>query len=68
MIRALAKRVFFIDFLTTLLTQRLFQLLVRKWFHFFKFKLQKCDFSRLGIDFKVKTIELRGKKIKLQIW
>ncbi|KYN20151.1 Ras-related protein Rab-10, partial [Trachymyrmex cornetzi] len=23
---------------------------------------------RLGIDFKIKTVELRGKKIKLQIW
>lgn len=22
----------------------------------------------LGIDFKIKTVELRGKKIKLQIW
>jgi len=21
-----------------------------------------------GIDFKIKTVELRGKKIKLQIW
>ena len=24
--------------------------------------------STIGIDFKIKTIELRGKKIKLQIW
>jgi len=22
----------------------------------------------IGIDFKIKTVELRGKKIKLQIW
>lgn len=25
-------------------------------------------FEFLGIDFKIKTVELRGKKIKLQIW
>lgn len=25
-------------------------------------------FCHLGIDFKIKTVELRGKKIKLQIW
>lgn len=25
-------------------------------------------FVFLGIDFKIKTIELKGKKIKLQIW
>ena len=25
-------------------------------------------FSFSGIDFKIKTVELRGKKIKLQIW
>lgn len=25
-------------------------------------------FDFLGIDFKIKTVELRGKKIKLQIW
>lgn len=24
--------------------------------------------STIGIDFKIKTVELRGKKIKLQIW
>lgn len=24
--------------------------------------------STIGIDFKIKTIELKGKKIKLQIW
>ena len=24
--------------------------------------------STIGIDFRIKTIELRGKKIKLQIW
>lgn len=25
-------------------------------------------FSPTGIDFKIKTVELQGKKIKLQIW
>lgn len=25
-------------------------------------------FIFIGIDFKIKTVELRGKKIKLQIW
>ena len=25
-------------------------------------------FSLIGIDFKIKTIELEGKRIKLQIW
>lgn len=29
---------------------------------------KKRCFFRLGIDFKIKTVELRGKKIKLQIW
>ena len=24
--------------------------------------------STIGIDFRIKTIEIRGKKIKLQIW
>lgn len=26
-----------------------------------------CD-SVTGVDFKIKTVELRGKKIRLQIW
>lgn len=26
------------------------------------------DLSILGIDFKIKTIDLKGKRIKLQIW
>lgn len=30
--------------------------------------LKMCSCGFLGIDFKIKTIELRGKKIKLQIW
>ena len=35
-------------------------------FHWIKIVLTSLSFS--GIDFKIKTIELRGKKIKLQIW
>lgn len=37
-------------------------------------KYNKTSFSSInffnitGIDFKIKTVELRGKKIKLQIW
>ena len=27
-----------------------------------------CVFCSTGIDFKIKTVELQGKKIKLQIW
>jgi GTPase SAR1 family protein len=30
--------------------------------------LQALFYIFLGIDFKIKTVELRGKKIKLQIW
>lgn len=29
---------------------------------------KQYTFCYLGIDFKIKTVELRGKKIKLQIW
>jgi small GTP-binding protein len=29
---------------------------------------QTLFYNFLGIDFKIKTVELRGKKIKLQIW
>lgn len=34
----------------------------------FKTRIAQFVFVVTGIDFKIKTIELRGKKIKLQIW
>ena len=30
--------------------------------------ISPTSISTIGIDFRIKTIELRGKKIKLQIW
>lgn len=34
----------------------------------FLFIYHKINVSLAGIDFKIRTIELDGKKIKLQIW
>ena len=46
--------------------------LIAKWdFLYFRFSddaFNTTFISTIGIDFKIKTIELRGKKIKLQIW
>jgi len=37
-------------------------------FRFSDYAFNTTFISTIGIDFKIKTIELRGKKIKLQIW
>ena len=55
----------------------LFRWLFQQYFSvdntYFRFRFSEDAFnttfiSTIGIDFKIKTIELRGKKIKLQIW
>ncbi|XP_009642238.2 ras-related protein Rab-8B [Egretta garzetta] len=46
-----------------------YQLVKRKWNTSFSFIAKlRVSLSLAGIDFKIRTIELDGKKIKLQIW
>lgn len=51
----------------------LFSIYINIYFQYFDFRFSDDAFnttfiSTIGIDFKIKTIELKGKKIKLQIW
>ena len=42
--------------------------LVIKIFYYAYDTYTNWNIDMIGIDFKIKTIELQGKKIKLQIW
>lgn len=54
-------------YITSLFNQQLKLHIEYKEVHYRQF-LTLCWLTFSGIDFKIKTIELRGKKIKLQIW